>query len=82
MSQEALVSLLVGSAVSIAATWLCAHIYYMRAGQDLRHEAEQLRQETGRARHLVNTLARALVEAKLIDVTWGPGTCRSTSAPR
>jgi hypothetical protein len=72
VNQETLVSLLVGSAVSIAATWIFAHVYYVRAGRDLTREAERLRQETGRARELVNTLARAFEAAGLIDVTWGP----------
>jgi hypothetical protein len=56
MSLEALVSVLVG----VVATWLFAHFYYRRAGQDLRVEAEQLRVETTRVRAMVNTIARAL----------------------
>jgi len=73
MSQEALVSLFVGSIVSVVATWVFTHIYYRRAGQDLTLESERLRQETGHTRRLVNILAQALEAARVIDVTWGAG---------
>jgi hypothetical protein len=70
MSQETLVSLFVGSIVTAVVTWAFTHIYYRRAGQDLARAAEQLRQETARTRHLVNTLAHALEAGGHIDVVW------------
>jgi hypothetical protein len=76
VSQDTLIGLVVGSVVtivvSIVVTWLFAHVYYLRGGQDLKREAEQLRIESGRVRQMVNVLAHALAEAKVIYVTWGP----------
>src|SRR3954451_23614923 len=84
LHQETIYSVLVGSAIGIAATWLFAYIYYRRAGEDLEREAQRLRQETvqvreeavqGRAetakvRHLVNALGHALENAHVIEATW------------
>jgi hypothetical protein len=81
VSQEALVSMLVGTAISIAATWLFAYLYNKRAGEDLRREAEKLRDETGQARRLVNTLAQSLEIAGAIDVTWKDGQLAGVRVP-
>jgi hypothetical protein len=81
VSQETLVSLLVGSVIGIVATWAFAHVYYRRAGEDLRREAENLREETGRARQLINILAQCLETAGLIEPTWREGQLAGVKVP-
>ncbi len=56
-----LLSLLIGSAISIVASW----IFYLLASKDLRRETERLRRYNIMLLHFLD-------DADAIDVTWGP----------
>ena len=57
------VSTLAATLVSIAATWFFAWLYYQRAGNELRQEAQELRRLTG-------LILVGLQNAGLVEVRW------------
>lgn len=63
---ESLLSLLLGSAISIAATWLFAWFYYRRAGEELRRESAELRR-------LSEILIRGLHGAGVLEARFENG---------
>ena len=46
--------------------------FYKRAGDELRRESLQLREETGRIRHLTNLVLRALEDAGIAQLNRDP----------
>ncbi len=57
-------------AVGAVVTFLVSRHYYRRASQDLRHEAEELRQETERVRGYLDALVRALHNEGVAEFVW------------
>jgi hypothetical protein len=70
VTTENIVGLVIGLVGGLAANLLVGYVFYQRSGRELRQEAVHLRAETSRVRTMVNTIARALQESKLVDLTW------------
>ena len=54
-------------------TIIVSHYYYKRAGDELRLEANKLREETLEARRLTNMVLRGLHNSGIIEVIWQDG---------
>ncbi len=54
-------------------TWVCSYIYYVKAGEELRFEANRLREEASEINRMTNIILRGLHNSGVIEVTWKEG---------
>jgi hypothetical protein len=68
-----LASSIISTAAGIVATWFFAWIYYRKAGEELKREAQALREESGKLREWNRFLMISLQNNGLIDLNWKDG---------